>query len=365
NSVVVGDGPGVIVVAQRLPIHFEVVEGSNLNAWWKGRQEKTLTLSCRVRYGKRGLYSVPALEWEIRHPFDLVPPKRGSAGVATDVTVGPRILNVRAVRAIPSLAHNPFPDVDTAKIGIPTTDFREIRQYVHGDPIRSINWKATARRARTELCWPLVNEYEAEGKKTVWIFLDGSTDMLAGTSTENVMEYAVEATNALAFYFLDRGYRTGLCIFNGDGSPLYPDSGKRQFFRINRELVRLRTADRFDELPRVIEKSRANLLGCNPVCIIVTRLDSRHSDSVVEATKRIRSLRSKWSRRQLPVVAVSVAGYHVVQKKDPYEENAAAFIHWQTRHVTDALEHLGAYVLEWNPRQERFATVLMRQMGDR
>jgi len=361
-DVVIKDGIGVVAVAQQLPVNFQVLEGNNFGIYWKGRGEKSFSLSCKVKCSKRGSYSMPPAQWEAQHPLGLVPTKRQSSGTKVEMTVSPKILNVKRIRGMPGIASTPFPEIDIAKIGLATTDFREIRKYVYGDPIKAINWKATARQARRGIIWPLVNEYEAEGKKTLWIFLDGSIYMNVGTVTESVFERAVEAADAVAFYFLDRGYRVGMYIYNDGGRLFYPDAGRKQFYRLTRELVGLKTAPRFDELPEAVEKCRRYILGYKPLCVIVTRLDSRYSGLVVEGTKKIRALRSRWRRAKLPVMVVSIAGYEAIGRKNEYEDNAAAILYLETRPVVESLRRLGASILEWNPRTEGFATALLKQV---
>ena len=61
-------------------------------------------------------------------------------------------------------------------MGMTTQEFKEIRQYYSGDPFKSINWKVTSRNLLRGNIWPVVNEFEKEGK-TVWIFLDTSRIM--------------------------------------------------------------------------------------------------------------------------------------------------------------------------------------------
>jgi len=364
-DIVIKDGTGPISVVQQLPVNFQIMEGNNSRIVWKGRQEKRFSLSCKVRCVKRGSYFLPPVQWETQHPLGLQVAKRGSSGSGLEMTVNPRIMNVKRIRGIPGVASTPFPEMDIAKIGLPTTDFREIRKYVVGDPIKAINWKATARLARTGLLWPLVNEYEAEGKKTVWILLDGARYMEVGTATENVLEYAVEASGAVALYFLERGYRVGMYIYNGVGKLFYPDTGRKQFFKICRELVGLQAGKSFDELPQAVERLRGQILGYKPLCVIITRLDSRYSGLVVEGTKKITAMRSGWRKRRLPVIVVSIAAYQAVARKGEYEDNAAALLHLETRPIVDSLHRLGASVLEWNPRGESFATALLRQVRSR
>jgi len=48
----------------------------------------------------------------------------------------------------------------------------------------------------------VVNEFEKEGKKSVWIFLDTSKIMSFGSNIKNVKEYSVEAVNSLSDYYI-------------------------------------------------------------------------------------------------------------------------------------------------------------------
>ena len=77
----------------------------------------------------------------------LTQTRQGTLGEPIELLVQPTILNLRRIRGVPGIATSPFPVIDIAKIGVATTDFREIRSYVHGDPVKNINWKATARKA--------------------------------------------------------------------------------------------------------------------------------------------------------------------------------------------------------------------------
>jgi len=55
-DVVIKDGIGVVAVAQQLPVNFQVLEGNNFGIYWKGRGEKSFSLSCKVKCSKRGSF---------------------------------------------------------------------------------------------------------------------------------------------------------------------------------------------------------------------------------------------------------------------------------------------------------------------
>ncbi|MCL0080264.1 DUF58 domain-containing protein [Dehalococcoidia bacterium] len=360
-EVTVSDGFGVVSLFQELPGHFVLADGNNLKVNWKGWRSRTFTFSYKIRCVKRGSYILPPVKWEARHPLGLTQTRQGILGEPVELLVQPKILNLRRIRGVPGIATSPFPVIDIAKIGVATTDFREIRSYVHGDPVKNINWKATARRAAQGQLWPLVNEYEVEGKKAVWLFLDASSSLEVGTDIENAFEYCLEAANGVVYYFIDRGYRVGMYIYNDGNKLFYPDAGKKQFLRISQGLIKLKTTDQFDEFPRAIEKCRRYLLGYNPLCIIITRLDSNYSDTVVPGVTKLRQLRGR-RRRKLPVMVVSVAGYHVIPRLDQYDDNTALMLQLKTRPLVQQLRRMGASILEWNPRQENFSTTLLRQV---
>lgn len=364
-EVVIKGGIGVVVLSQQIPPSFELVEGNNVKMIWKGLGQKSTTFSYKTRCMRRGKYELDQIRWESRHFGGLTQAQTGQiANSSAEFVVKPRILNVRRIRGIIGLASSPMPVIDIAKIGVATTDFREIRNYVRGDPVKTINWKATARRTSMGTTWPLVNEYEVEGKKAVWIFLDGSSSMQVGTTIQNPFEYALEATNGVIYYYLDRGYRVGMYIYHHTGKIFYPDSGKRQFNRLSKELVDLQASESDEDLVQAIDKCRRYILGYNPLCIVVTRLDGGLPDSITNGAKKLARLRGRL-RRRLPLMVISIAGYNIIAPRGPYDETAAELRHLETRPLARRLRALGSSMLEWNPRKTDFGSALLRLVKTR
>ncbi len=359
-QITVKSGIGCFSVFQEIPPYFSLIEGNNFKVFWKGLKPQTFIFCYKIGCAKRGLYKVLPLKWEANHPLYLKKPLNGILGEAHDLTVSPKIFNVRRVRGIPGIAASPFPVIDMARLGVATTDFREIRRYAYGDPIKSINWKATARSSNPQP-WPLVNEYEVEGKKAVWLFLDASGILEVGTDIENAFEYCLEAANSALYFFLDRGYRVGMYVFNDNDKLFYPDAGKKQFLKISRELIGLKAEKKYDQFPIAIEKCRSYMLGYNPLCVIVTGLDNRHSESIIRGVKKLRVLRGR-QKRKLPVMIINVAGYNVMPARNDYEANNPVIMSLNTRPSILQLRRLGASVLDWNPRKESFGTALLKLM---
>ncbi len=104
-------------------------------------------------------------------------------------------------------------------------EFADIRQFVAGDRIRHVNWRATARRGEL---W--VNEHHAERNADVVIFLDVFAEArLGGRST---LDPALRAAASLAARYLRQRDRVGFVSFGGTLNWLLPSTGVRQLYSI-------------------------------------------------------------------------------------------------------------------------------------
>lgn len=91
-----------------------------------------------------------------------------------------------------------------------STEFESLRDYVSGDDVRQMDWKATARRSRL-----IVRNQEAERNQTVLLLIDCGRLMNATEDGVAKLDHAVNAALLLAHVALARGDRVGLCTFSG------------------------------------------------------------------------------------------------------------------------------------------------------
>jgi uncharacterized protein (DUF58 family) len=104
-------------------------------------------------------------------------------------------------------------------------EFADIRQFVVGDRIRHVNWRATARRGEL---W--VNEHHAERNADVVIFLDVFAEARRGE--RSTLDPALRAAASLADRYLRQRDRVGFVSFGGMLNWLLPATGARQLYRI-------------------------------------------------------------------------------------------------------------------------------------
>ncbi len=88
-------------------------------------------------------------------------------------------------------------------------EFESLREYVPGDDVRHIDWRATARRGR-----PMTRIYRHERDHPVLIALDASRLMGASYGHGTALDLAIESALALAYTALHHGDRVGLVLFD-------------------------------------------------------------------------------------------------------------------------------------------------------
>jgi uncharacterized protein (DUF58 family) len=107
-------------------------------------------------------------------------------------------------------------------------EFEHIKQYVRGDDYRSINWKATGRKAQL-----MVNQYEDEKSQQVYCIIDKSRVMHMPFHGLSLFDYAVNAALVISNIVLGKQDKAGLITFaEGPKSLIRADRSKTQLKKI-------------------------------------------------------------------------------------------------------------------------------------
>lgn len=116
-------------------------------------------------------------------------------------------------------------------------EFAEVREYMPGDEIRSIDWNVTARMGR-----PFVKQFTEERELTVCFMVDVSGSMEFGSHQESKRELAAEISAVLAFAATRNNDKVGLLLFSDEIELFIPPAkGRRHVLRIIRELLAFRS----------------------------------------------------------------------------------------------------------------------------
>ena len=107
-------------------------------------------------------------------------------------------------------------------------EFEQIKNYVPGDDIRSINWKASSRRAAL-----MVNQYEDERAQQVYNIIDKSRNMLMPFEELGLMDYAINTSLVISNVALQKHDKAGLITFSDKiGTTLKADRKTTQLNKI-------------------------------------------------------------------------------------------------------------------------------------
>jgi len=112
-------------------------------------------------------------------------------------------------------------------------EFDEVRPYVPGDDVRSIDWNVTARTGE-----PHVKRFVEERELTVMLLVDVSASQDFGSGRRSKLEAAVELSALLALSAVENGDKVGMLLFHG-GADLYipPRKGGKHALRVVREVL--------------------------------------------------------------------------------------------------------------------------------
>lgn len=356
-------GVGIVTIYDQIPESFRVIAGTNYKVFWKGFKDKEFSFEYKIRCPRRGTYHFNEAQWETRHFLGLKEAIYGSFGGKKELIVRSKIRYLRRIRTPPNVASMVYPKESVSKLGAISTDFKSIREYTQGDPFKFINWKATARFMAKGKNNPLMNEYEREGKRAIWIFLDAHPSLQVGTSIENAFEYCVEAANAVSYYFLDKGFRLGMYIYN-IGKNFYPDTGKKQFLKIARELINLKPSIFYsrrlgESLAEAAEKTRTHLVSLSPFVIIITYVTSERIGGLLHGIKKILSYYGRFKKTS-NIMVINVLPYDLIPKFNDLERSATRMLLVTNKVLCRRLRRAGVIVLNWNPRTESLGTKLMK-----
>ncbi len=112
-------------------------------------------------------------------------------------------------------------------------EFDEVRPYVPGDEIRTIDWKVTARLGR-----PFVKRFVEERQLTLMLMADISASQDFGSQTRSKREVAAELCALLAFSATFNDDKVGLTLFHGGIEQYIPArKGQKHALRVVREVL--------------------------------------------------------------------------------------------------------------------------------
>ena len=237
-----------INLLDEIPVQFQE-RNFNIVDKLKAREERTIRY--KLRPTSRGEYHFGQTHLYARTSIGLLQ-RRFSTEHGHMVKVYPSYLKLKqySIRGV-SVRDQSMGSVMVRR-GM-STEFDQIKDYVRGDDVRTINWKATARRRQL-----MVNTYMDERSQQVFCLIDKSRLMKMPFDGVSLLDYAINATLMFSYMAIQKDDKVGLITFSKKVNDVMKASkSKKQFSQIVERLYNQQTdfsESDYGALQRVIKR---------------------------------------------------------------------------------------------------------------
>ena len=161
-------------------------------------------------------------------------------------------------------------------------EFSEVREYIAGDDVRSIDWNVTARFGH-----PYIKKFVEERELTVILVVDISASGDFGSTSRSKNELAAELAALLAFSAIRNNDRVGLLLFSTCRELFVtPRKGRRHVLRLIRDLLAYQRQERGTNLKLALETMMRLTNRRAVVFLISDMLDEHFEQALMIAGKR-------------------------------------------------------------------------------
>ena len=189
-----------------------------------------------------------------------------------------RRIEIRTTRLVNDLFGGEYESVFKGQ-GI---EFADVREYVPGDDIRTIDWNVTARSQR-----PFVKKFVETRELTVIFLVDMSGSQYFGSTDKLKSEIAAEITAIMAFCAVQNNDKTGLLIATEDVEKFIPvKKGRNHALRVIREILGYQPQKRKTRLARAMEYLYRVLTRTAVIFLISDFLDEDYEKALKLLSKK-------------------------------------------------------------------------------
>ena len=202
-------------IVDELPVQFQKRDWRLLHRFKAGEQKNIIY---KLQPVERGEYHFGHIILYVKSLLGLLK-RRHNIEAGEVVPVYPSFLQIRKYELLSQTSiQTEHGNKRMRKIGH-SMEFEQSKEYVRGDDVRSVNWKATARKGSL-----MVNNYTDEKSQQVYCIIDKGRLMKMPFGGLTLLDYAINSTLVLANVCLQKQDRVGLMTFaNKMGSLLAAD----------------------------------------------------------------------------------------------------------------------------------------------
>ncbi|AWG25697.1 DUF58 domain-containing protein [Flavobacterium kingsejongi] len=194
-----------VKIVDEIPFQFQI---RNFEIIRKIKASSLDELNYQLRPTERGEYFFGSLNIYVQSPLRLIS-RRFSFDSNQMVPTYPSYIQLRKYDLM-AFSNNLFQYgvKKIRRIGH-TMEFEQIKEYVQGDDIRTLNWKATSKKNAL-----MVNQFQDEKSQSVYMMIDKGRVMKMPFNGLSLLDYAINSTLVLSNVILKKQDKAGMFSFS-------------------------------------------------------------------------------------------------------------------------------------------------------
>lgn len=264
-----GLGIGFVEIYDSLPPQARIIKGSNYTLlYMKPWQEVSFEYSLKLPL--RGHYHLGPVKMRVKDAFDLFYNERIEESIHS-FSVFPQI-EILEEQVITSRAPKLLSGAMPLNVIGTGTEFYSLREFVPGDSLRSVNWKALAKKGKM-----MVNETVREDVMDVILLVDAREVSAVGGGRDTPLEMSCRAAATYAKQLLDERNNVALMVYGDTIDRIDLDRGEHHLFKILTGLSSAKPQGNL-KLEIVMKDLLPHLPSGSPI-ILFSSLDDDHTIS--------------------------------------------------------------------------------------
>ena len=264
-----GLGIGFVEIYDQLPPQARITKGSNYTLLYM-RPWQEVSFEYSLKLPLRGHYHLGPVKMRVQDAFDLFYNERIEESIHS-FSVFPEI-EILEEQVITSRAPKLLSGAMPLNVIGTGTEFYSLREFVPGDSLRSVNWKALAKKGKM-----MVNETVREDVMDVILLLDAREVSAVGGGKDTPLEMSCRAAATYAKQLLDERNNVALMIYGESVEKIDLDRGEHHLFKI---LTALSSATPKGNLKlEIVLKDMLPYIPSGSPIILFSSLDDDHTIS--------------------------------------------------------------------------------------
>ena len=264
-----GLGIGFVEIYDELPPQARITKGSNYTLLYM-RPWQEVSFEYSLKLPLRGHYHLGPVKMRVKDAFDLFYNEKLEDSLHS-FSVFPQI-EVLEEQVITSRAPKLLSGAMPLNVIGAGTEFYSLREFVPGDSLRSVNWKALAKKGKM-----MVNETVREDVMDVILLVDAREVSAVGGGKDTPLEMSCRAAATYAKQLLDERNNVALMVYGDSIDRVDLDRGEHHLFKI---LTALSSAKPHGNLKlEIVLKDLLPYIPSGSPIILFSSLDDDHTIS--------------------------------------------------------------------------------------